>query len=184
MTWTPEFGPQALFRREGLYLSLLTEFGAASTTGRPRRPWPDPPVASRSIPGTRRTLGWSSGPRRLSPDWASPRGHRGPGKILGRRPSRLVTRYGRLDLLCLDEFGYVQLDARGAELMFQILTEREEKASVATASNVPFSEWGQVIGDLRLMAAIVDRLTFNATSSGPAPRASGCARPGRSGERS
>ena len=46
--------------------------------------------------------------------------------------------------------------------MFQILTEREEKASVATASNLPFSEWGQVIGDPRLVAAIVDRLTFNA----------------------
>ena len=79
-----------------------------------------------------------------------------------RRLSRLVARYGRLDLLCLDELGYVQLDARGAELMFQILTEREEKASVATASNLPFSEWGQVIGDPRLVAAIVDRLTFNA----------------------
>ena len=46
--------------------------------------------------------------------------------------------------------------------MFQILTEREEKASVATASNLPFSEWGQVIGDPRLVAAIVDPLTFNA----------------------
>jgi DNA replication protein DnaC len=79
-----------------------------------------------------------------------------------RRLSRLVARYGRLDLLCLDELGYVQLDAKGAELLFQILTEREEKASVATASNLPFSEWGQVIGDPRLVAAIVDRLTFNA----------------------
>jgi len=79
-----------------------------------------------------------------------------------RRLSRLVARYGRLDLLCLDELGYVQLDAKGAELLFQILTEREEKASIATASNLPFSEWGQVIGDPRLVAAIVDRLTFNA----------------------
>jgi len=79
-----------------------------------------------------------------------------------RRLSRLVARYGRLDLLCLDELGYVQLDAKGAELLFQILTEREEKSSVATASNLPFSEWGQVVGDPRLVAAIVDRLTFNA----------------------
>ena len=47
-------------------------------------------------------------------------------------------------------------------MLFQILTEREEKASVATASNLPFSEWGQVIGDPRLVAAIVDRLTFSA----------------------
>ena len=79
-----------------------------------------------------------------------------------RRLSRLVARYGRLDLLCLDELGYVQLDARGAELLFQIVTEREERASVALASNLPFSEWGGVVPDPRLVAAIVDRLTFNA----------------------
>ena len=57
---------------------------------------------------------------------------------------------------------HVGLDTRGAELLFQILTEREERASVATASNLPFSEWGQVIHDPRLVAAIVDRLTFRA----------------------
>jgi DNA replication protein DnaC len=79
-----------------------------------------------------------------------------------RRLSRIVSRYGRLDLLCLDELGYVQLDGRGSELLFQILTEREEKASVAVASNLPFSEWGQIIPDPRLVAAIIDRLTFNA----------------------
>jgi DNA replication protein DnaC len=79
-----------------------------------------------------------------------------------RRLSRLVARYGRLDLLLLDELGYVQLDTRGAELFFQILTEREEKSSVAVASNLPFSEWGQVITDPRLVAAIVDRMTFRA----------------------
>jgi DNA replication protein DnaC len=79
-----------------------------------------------------------------------------------RKLSRLVTRYGRIDLLLLDEVGYVQLDARGAELVFQILTEREEKSSIALASNLPFSEWSQIIADPRLVAAIVDRVTFNA----------------------
>jgi DNA replication protein DnaC len=79
-----------------------------------------------------------------------------------RKLSRLVTRYGKLDLLCLDELGYVQLDTRGAELLFQIITEREEKNSIAVASNLPFSEWGTIIGDPRLVAAIIDRLTFNA----------------------
>ena len=79
-----------------------------------------------------------------------------------RRLSRIVARYGRIDLLCLDELGYVQLDSRGSELLFQILTEREEKASIAVASNLPFSEWGQIIPDPRLVAAIVDRVTFNA----------------------
>lgn len=76
--------------------------------------------------------------------------------------SRVVARYGRLDLLLLDELAYVHLDPRGAELLFQILTEREERASVAVASNAPFSEWGQTFSDARLAAAVVDRLTFRA----------------------
>jgi DNA replication protein DnaC len=76
--------------------------------------------------------------------------------------SRVVARYGRLDLLLLDELGYVQIDPRGAELLFQIITEREERASIALASNLPFSEWGSVFPDPRLVAAIVDRITFNA----------------------
>jgi DNA replication protein DnaC len=79
-----------------------------------------------------------------------------------RMLSRVVARYGRLDLLCLDEVGYVRIDPRGAELLFQIITEREERASIALASNLPFSEWGTVFPDPRLVAAIVDRITFNA----------------------
>ena len=76
--------------------------------------------------------------------------------------SRVVGRYARLDLLCLDEVGYVHLDPRGAELLFQIITAREEKASIACASNAPFSEWGTTFTDPRLAAAVVDRLTFRA----------------------
>lgn len=76
--------------------------------------------------------------------------------------SRLLARYARLDLLCLDEVGYVSLDTRGGELLFQIITEREERASIACASNAPFSEWGATFTDPRLAAAVVDRLTFNA----------------------
>ena len=79
-----------------------------------------------------------------------------------RQLSRVVARYGRLDLLLLDELGYVQIDRRGGELLFQIITEREERASVAIATNLPFSEWGTVFPDPRLVAAIVDRATFNA----------------------
>ena len=79
-----------------------------------------------------------------------------------RQLSRVVGRYARLDLLLLDELGYVQIDSRGAELLFQIITEREERASVALGTNLPFSEWGSVISDPRLVAAIVDRITFNA----------------------
>lgn len=77
--------------------------------------------------------------------------------------ARTINRYARLDLLCLDELGYVHLDPRGAELLFQIITAREERASIAIASNAPFSEWGATFTDPRLAAAVVDRLTFNAT---------------------
>lgn len=79
-----------------------------------------------------------------------------------RTLSRVIARYGRLDLLLLDELAYVHLDPRGAELLFQVLTERDERASIAVASNAPFSEWGQTFTDARLAAAVVDRLTFRA----------------------
>jgi len=79
-----------------------------------------------------------------------------------RTLARAVARYGRLDLLCLDELGYVHLDPRGAELLFQVITERDERASIAVASNLPFGEWGSVFPDGRLAAAVVDRLTYRA----------------------
>lgn len=75
---------------------------------------------------------------------------------------RTTARYARLDLLLVDELGYVHLDPRGGELLFQVVTEREERASIAVATNAPFSEWGQTFTDPRLAAAVVDRLTFNA----------------------
>ena len=80
-----------------------------------------------------------------------------------RQLTKTIARYGRADLLCIDELGYMELDRRGAELLFQVLTEREETASVAIASNESFSGWTKTFTDPRLCAAIVDRLTFNAT---------------------
>ncbi len=77
-----------------------------------------------------------------------------------RQLSRTIARYSRIDLLCLDELGYLGLDKRGAELLFQVLTEREEQNAVAIASNDSFSGWTQTFTDPRLCAAIVDRLTF------------------------
>ena len=55
--------------------------------------------------------------------------------------TKTIARYGRVDLLCIDELGYMELDRRGAELLFQVLTEREEKNSVAIGSNEAFSGW-------------------------------------------
>lgn len=82
----------------------------------------------------------------------------GSEKQLGRT----IKKYGRVDLLCLDELGYVKLDRHGAELLFQIFTEREERHAIAIASNRPFTEWDQTFTDKWLCQAIVDRLTFEA----------------------
>ncbi len=54
----------------------------------------------------------------------------------------------------------MELDRRGAELLFQVLTDREEKNSFAIASNESFSGWTETFIDPRLCAAIVDRLIF------------------------
>lgn len=54
----------------------------------------------------------------------------------------------------------MELDKRGAELLFQVLTDREQKASVATATNESFSGWTKTFADPRLCAATVDWLTF------------------------
>lgn len=81
----------------------------------------------------------------------------------GRRLSSVIARYSKVDLLCLDEFGYLNLDKKGAKLLFQIFTEREECKATAVATNSPFAEWDKTFGDPRLCAAIADRITFRCT---------------------
>lgn len=80
-----------------------------------------------------------------------------------RRLSSVIARYSKVDLLCLDEFGYLNLDKKGAKLLFQIFTEREECKATAVATNSPFAEWDKTFGDPRLCAAIADRITFRCT---------------------
>ncbi|MER6414821.1 ATP-binding protein [Streptomyces humidus] len=80
-----------------------------------------------------------------------------------KRLTKTIARYGRVDLLCIDELGYLELDRRGAEMLFQVLTEREEKNCVAIASNASFGGWTKTFTDPWLCAGIVDRLTFNGT---------------------
>ena len=77
--------------------------------------------------------------------------------------TKTLARYGRVDLLAIDELGYLELDRRGAELLFQVLTEREERSSIAIASNESFGGWTRTFTDPRLCAAIIDRLTYNGT---------------------
>ncbi|MGW7309742.1 IS21-like element helper ATPase IstB [Streptomyces sp. NPDC054835] len=80
-----------------------------------------------------------------------------------RRLSSVIARYGKIDLLFLDEFGYLGLDRKGAKLLFQIFIEREERKATAVARNSPFTEWDRTFGDARPCAALSDRITFRCT---------------------
>ncbi len=62
---------------------------------------------------------------------------------------RALARWARYDLIALDEVGYIPLAEVGAEFLFQVIAERAEKAAVIVTTNLPFSEWTQVIPSLR-----------------------------------
>ncbi len=79
-----------------------------------------------------------------------------------RELNRVVQRYARIELLILDELGYLALPEAAAELVFQVISERHERASLIITTNLPFGEWGRVFPDPRLAKAVVDRLTHRA----------------------
>ena len=79
-----------------------------------------------------------------------------------RSLSRIIGRYKRLDLLVLDELGYVPFSKEGAELLFQILAERHEQGSVIITTNLGFADWTKIFGEASMTAALLDRLTHNA----------------------
>src|SRR5271169_3383868 len=75
---------------------------------------------------------------------------------------RALGRWARYDLIAIDEVGYVPLAEVGAEFLFQVIAERAEKAAVILTTNLPFSEWTQVIPNARLCKALIDRITDRA----------------------
>ncbi len=76
--------------------------------------------------------------------------------------SRSIGRWSRYELIAIDEVGYVPLAEAGAEMLFQVISERAEKAAVILTTNLPFSEWTQVFPNPRLCKALLDRVTDRA----------------------
>jgi DNA replication protein DnaC len=76
-------------------------------------------------------------------------------RVLGRLRGQL----SRLDVLVLDEFGYVPASQTGAELLFDVISTSYEKTSVIVTTNLPFDRWTEVLGNERLVGATLDRLT-------------------------
>ncbi len=78
-----------------------------------------------------------------------------------RRLLRLQKQLAGYKLLIVDELGYVPLSTTGAELLFEVFSQRYECGSVLVTSNLPFDEWTSVFGSERLTGALLDRLTHH-----------------------
>ena len=66
-----------------------------------------------------------------------------------------------LDLLIIDELGFVPLSPTGADLLFEIFSQRYECGSILGTTNLPFDEWTEVFGSEHLTGALLDRLTYH-----------------------
>lgn len=80
----------------------------------------------------------------------------------GAQLSRVLGRWLRYELVTIDEVGYVPMAEVGAELLFQVITDRTEQAALIITTNLPFSEWTQVFPNARLCKALLDRVTDRA----------------------
>ena len=84
-------------------------------------------------------------------------------QLLERREERQLERFfkqlERLDLLVLDELGYVPFSKLGAELLFEVVSRAYERTSLVVTTNLPFESWTEVLGSQRLTGALLDRLT-------------------------
>jgi DNA replication protein DnaC len=79
----------------------------------------------------------------------------------GKLQTELI-RLGRYPLLVVDEVGYIPFEPEAANLFFQLVSSRYERASLIVTSNKPFGRWGEVFGDDVVAAAMIDRLVHHA----------------------
>lgn len=73
---------------------------------------------------------------------------------------KLEKKIRSVDLLILDEMGYVSFDRYQSELLFKVIADRSERGSIIVTTNLPFSEWTDLFENSAMVAALVDRLTF------------------------
>jgi DNA replication protein DnaC len=78
-----------------------------------------------------------------------------------KRLLRLQSQLAKYRLLIVDELGFVPLSKTGAELLFEVFSQRYERASILVTSNLPFDEWTEVFGSERLTGALLDRITHH-----------------------
>jgi DNA replication protein DnaC len=72
---------------------------------------------------------------------------------------KLQNQLARIGLLIVDELGYIPFSKTGAELLFEVFSQRYERGSILLTSNLPFEEWTGILGSERLTGALLDRLT-------------------------
>jgi DNA replication protein DnaC len=86
-------------------------------------------------------------------------------ELIEARDERKLLRFQKqiaaYELLIVDELGFVPLSKTGAELLFEMLSQRYERGSTMVTSNLPFQEWTEVLGSERLTGALLDRLTHH-----------------------
>jgi DNA replication protein DnaC len=78
-----------------------------------------------------------------------------------RRLLRLQKQMAACQLLIIDELGFVPLSKTGAELLFELISQRYERGATLITSNLPFDEWTETLGSERLTGALPDRVTHH-----------------------
>jgi DNA replication protein DnaC len=86
-------------------------------------------------------------------------------KLMEARDEKKLLRFQKqiaaYELLIVDELGFVPLSKTGAELLFEVFSQRYERSSTLVTSNLPFQEWTEILGSERLTGALLDRLTHH-----------------------